>query len=128
MEGEIGFDIIHANIGVVDVTYKINTKKSVHLEVQHLYSKQERKNWAMALLEYSISPNWSFTFFDEYNYGNDEKDLRIHYYNASLGYTLNGTHISLGYGRQRSGLLCVGGVCRFVPASNGWNISITSRF
>ena len=128
VEGEIGFDIIHANISVIDLTYKFNNKHSVRGELQHLYTKQERKNWAMGLLEYSISPNWSFTVFDEYNYGNDNKDLRIHYYNASMAYTKDATRISLGYVRQRAGLLCVGGVCRFVPASNGWNISITSRF
>lgn len=128
VEGEIGFGIVHANIGVIDLTYKFNNKHSLRAEIQHLYTKQDRKNWAMALLEYSISPNWSFTFFDEYNYGNDNKDLRLHYYNASMAYTKNATRISLGYVRQRAGILCVGGVCRFVPASNGWNISITSRF
>ncbi len=128
VEGEIGFDIVHANIGIIDLTYKINNKHSIRAEIQHLYTKQDRKNWAMGLIEYSISPNWSFTLFDEYNYGNDNKDLRLHYYNASMAYTKNATRISLGYVRQRAGLLCVGGVCRFVPASNGWNISITSRF
>ncbi len=128
VEGEIGFDIVHANIGIIDFTYKFNSNHSIHAEVQHLYTKQERKNWAMVLLEYSISPNWSFTVFDEYNYRNDNKDLRLHYYNASMAYTKNATRISLGYVRQRAGLLCVGGVCRFVPASNGWSISITSRF
>lgn len=128
IEGEIGFDIIHANIGVIDLTYKINSKHSLRTELQHLYSTQERKNWAMALLEYSISPNWAFTVFDEYNYGNEDKKLRIHYYNASMAYTRNANRFSIGYVRQRAGILCVGGVCRFVPASNGWNISITSRF
>ena len=128
VEREIGFDIVHANIGVADITYKFNSKHSLHVELQHLYTRQERKNWAMALLEYSISPNWSFTVFDEYNYGNDNKDLRLHYYSATTGYSKNATRISLGYVRQRAGLLCVGGVCRYVPASNGWNISITSRF
>ena len=128
MEGYIVFDIVHANIGVIYVTYKFNSKHSLRTELQYLYTKQERKNWAMVLMEYSISPNWSFTVFDEYNYGNDNKNLRLHYYNASMAYTQSATRISLGYVRQRAGLLCVGGVCRFVPASNGFNISITSRF
>ncbi|MCT4623955.1 MAG: DUF6029 family protein, partial [Schleiferiaceae bacterium] len=38
------------------------------------------------------------------------------------------TRVQLGYGRQPSGIFCVGGVCRFVPASNGLQMSITSNF
>ena len=82
----------------------------------------------MALIEYSISPHWAFTVYDEYNYGNEESDHRYHYYNASFAYTHNANRFSIGYVRQRAGLLCVGGVCRVVPASNGVGLSITSRF
>ena len=46
----------------------------------------------------------------------------------SVGYTNKANRISLGYGRQRAGIFCVGGVCRTVPASNGLSISITSSF
>jgi hypothetical protein len=34
----------------------------------------------------------------------------------------------MSYGKQRAGIFCVGGVCRNVPASNGFAISITSSF
>jgi hypothetical protein len=34
----------------------------------------------------------------------------------------------LAYGRQREGLLCVGGVCRQVPAASGFMLTITSSF
>jgi hypothetical protein len=119
---------ITAHTAVIDWTYKITTKKSIRFELQHLYTEQERKSWAMALAEYAISPNWSFAIFDEYNYGNDDPDRRFHYYNFSGVYTRGGTRISAAYVRQRAGLLCVGGVCRLVPASNGINLTITSRF
>jgi hypothetical protein len=119
---------ITAHTAVLDYTYKINKKNSIRFELQHLYTEQERKSWAMALVEYSISPNWSFTVFDEYNYGNEDPERRFHYYNFSGSYTKGGTRISAGYVRQRAGLLCVGGVCRLVPASNGVNLTITSRF
>ncbi len=128
VEGEIGFGIVHASIAILDVTYKFNSKNSIRMEIQHLSTHQDRKNWAMMLLEYTISPNWAFTVFDEYNYGSDNPDERTHFYNATMGYTRSATRISLGYVRQRAGLLCVGGVCRFVPASNGLGINITSRF
>ena len=31
-------------------------------------------------------------------------------------------------GKQREGLLCIGGVCRQVPASNGMTFSLTTSF
>jgi len=82
----------------------------------------------MALVEYSISPHWFMAVFDEYNYNNHNEDLRVHYPNVSLGYTKGANRITIGYGKQREGLLCVGGVCRNVPASNGVSLSVTSSF
>ncbi|CAN5501532.1 hypothetical protein BH11BAC2_BH11BAC2_01950 [soil metagenome] len=120
--------LITSHIGVVDYTYKITKAKSIRFELQHLLTEQDRKNWAMLLAEYSISPKWSFAVFDEWNYGNDDPDKRFHYYNASMAFTEGPTRISIAYARQRAGLLCVGGVCRLVPASNGVNLTITSRF
>lgn len=100
----------------------------MRFELQHLMTGQDKKNWAMALVEYNISPHWFFAAFDEYNYGNDNEDLRIHYPNVSMGYTKGANRITMGYGKQREGLLCVGGVCRNVPASNGFAVSVTSSF
>jgi len=120
--------LIHAHIGIAEIQYKINKTHSIRGELQHLYTEQDMNNWAMALAEYTISPHWFFAVFDEYNYGNDDEDLRIHYPNVSMGYTSGANRITLGYGKQRAGLLCVGGVCRFVPASNGFSLSVTSSF
>jgi hypothetical protein len=128
VEGKLGVPIVHDNIGIADITYKIDSRNSIRCELQHLWTKQDHKNWAMGLLEYTFSPNWSFTVYDEYNYGNDEKEQRIHYLNAALGYSKKANRIFLGYGRQREGLLCVGGVCRNVPAANGFTLTITSSF
>jgi len=52
----------------------------------------------------------------------------LHYIYASTGYIKDATRITVGYGRQREGLFCVGGVCRFVPASNGLTLSVTHSF
>ncbi len=122
------FGKVYAHIGIVEGQLKINKTNSVRMELQHLYTTQDQQNWAMALIEYSISPNWFFAVFDEYNYGNDKEDERFHYPNASFGFTKGANRISLGYGRQRAGLLCVGGVCRNVPASSGFSIAVTSSF
>jgi hypothetical protein len=128
VQGLVGHGTVYDNIGIVEVNYKFNPKHSMRLELQNLYTKQDKKSWAVVLAEYNISPNWFFAAFDEYNYGIDDKDLRLHYFSGSMGYTKGLTRIAVGYGRQRQGLLCVGGVCRQVPASNGFTLSITSSF
>lgn len=60
-----------------------------------------------------------------YNYGNDDQ---IHYYNFGGSYSKGSTRFSLGYGRQRAGLICVGGVCRFVPQNTGLTMTLTTNF
>jgi hypothetical protein len=125
---EQGFSMIYSHIGILDLSYKIKEKKSVQLELQHLYTREDKKNWVMGMIQYTIAPKWFFSVGDMYNYGNDDKDLRFHYYNVSAGFIKNANRISITYGKQREGLLCVGGVCRFVPASNGITLSIISSF
>jgi len=119
---------IYAQIGVLDLTYKLKEKKSLQLELQHLYTKEENGSWAMAMLQYTIAPKWFFALSDLYNYGNSDETLRINYYNASLGFIKNTNRIAIGWGKQRAGIFCVGGVCRYVPASNGFSLSIMSSF
>jgi hypothetical protein len=128
IEGREGFDNVFSHIGIAEFNWKLNSKNNIRTELQHLYTKQDKQNWAVWLVEYSISPHWFFAAFDEYNYGNDNADQRYHYYTVTTGYTRNTNRIQIGYGRQRAGIFCVGGVCRQVPASNGFLLSITSSF
>ena len=128
IEGKIGEKQVTSHIGVLEYLHKFDSKHSLLTELQHLSTEEDKKNWAMLLLEYSVSPKWIITVFDEWNYGNPDPEHRFHYYTGNLVYTKGPTRIGLGYARQRAGLLCVGGVCRFVPASNGFNVTVTSRF
>lgn len=126
--GVSGKGHVFSHIGIAELNWKIDSKHNLRTELQHLYTQQDKKSWVLLLAEYTVAPHWFFAGFTEYNYGNSDKDNRINYYNLSLGYTNNANRIAFGYGRQRAGLFCVGGVCRTVPASNGFNISITSSF
>ncbi|MBU0488058.1 MAG: hypothetical protein KKA07_08180 [Bacteroidetes bacterium] len=128
IEGHVGEGMVYAHVGIGDFTYKLSAKKAIRLELQHLYTEQDEKSWAMALAEFSISPKWFFAIGDQYNYGNEIKAKQLHYYTASMGFTKGTNRISLTYGRQREGIICVGGVCRNVPASNGIAITISSSF
>lgn len=128
IQGLGGYPTIYANIGVVDLTYKLNAKHAIRTELQNLSTDQDMGDWASALIEYTISPHWFFSFIDQYNYGNKEDDKKIHYFTGSVAYIKQALRISLGYGRQRAGIFCVGGICRMVPASNGLMLTVSSSF
>lgn len=123
-----GYGVVDVHATILEAQYKINRKLAFRTEVQHMYTQQDLGSWAMILAELSISPHWYFTLFDEYNYGNPDPEKRVHYYNASVSYAFAAHRIAFSYSRQRRGLLCVGGICREVPASNGFGLAINSSF
>jgi len=128
VQGLAGFGTIYAPMAVADVTYKFSDRHSLRLEAQGLITEQDDGSWAMSLLEYTYSPNWFVAVVDQFNYGNPAEARQIHYVTGNVGYMRNGNRIMMQYGRQRAGIFCVGGVCRNVPASNGFTISILSSF
>ncbi len=128
IEGHPGEPIVNSHIAIADVTYKFTPRKSLRTEVQGLWTKEDMGNWTAILLEYTISPHWFFSATDQWNYGNPDINKRIHYLSASFGYTRKATRVQFTYGRTREGGVCVGGVCRQVPASSGLSLSITTNF
>lgn len=128
IEGHTGESSVYANTIIADMTYKITPTKALRLELQGLFTQQDDGDWAMALLEFTMAPQWFFTVSDMYNYGNPVSEGRQHYYNFAFGFTKGSSRVALSYGRQREGILCVGGVCRNVPAANGLTLTLTSNF
>jgi hypothetical protein len=120
--------IIDANIGVIEVNYKVNSKHSFRVEAQALFTKKDNGNWLTGVLEYNVSPSWFFSVMDQYNYGNPNSNRQIHYVIGTVGYIKDASRFMISYGRQRAGLFCVGGICRFVPASNGLTLTFTHSF
>lgn len=122
--------IIQSHIGVLDVQYKINRKNTIRVELQGLWTvdNKDRGAWATGIVEYTISPDWFFSAIFQSNYGNPNPDDRIHYPMVFVGKIWGATRLQVGYGRQNEGLFCVGGICRFVPASNGLTVSFTHSF
>ena len=137
IEGKNNGKNINAKIGVLDISYKIKPKKTLRLELQYLAVNknekyyQDKGNWTMGMLEYTISPKWFFALSNQYNGGYTDVDGEhdaVHYLNFSCGYTKKANRFVLGYGKQREGIFCAGGVCRRVPSSNGLTLTITSSF
>jgi len=126
---------LHADIGVIDFTYKISSKHSIRFETQTLFidendsqEKNDYGDWYMEMIEYTYSPHWFIAVSDQYNTGGHANINSAHYYNFSAGYVKGANRIQIGYGRQREGIVCAGGVCRFVPAASGFNFTLTSSF
>jgi hypothetical protein len=119
--------IIKSNIFIADITYKHKPRTAYRLELEHLSTKEDYGNWAAAMLEISV-PQWFFTLINLYNYGNPIADQKLHYPKVAVGYNRGANTFTIAYGRQKAGVVCVGGVCRAVPASSGLSLSIVSSF
>jgi len=123
VEGGI-YDNIRSHIGVLNTIYRYKANKAFRFELQHLATEQDAGNWAAAVSELSFAPLWTFYLSDLYNYGATD----THYPVIGGIFTKGGTRFGLSYGRQRAGLFCVGGVCRFVPAASGFTATLTVTF
>ena len=144
IEGHAGAPPVKANIGFLDVTYKINKKQSLRLELQGLWENevhagyeveesekkdyQKRGDWLFGLLEYTITPHWSISIADKWNYGNPVEEFRDHYFTGNITFIHEATRVMLSAGRQSEGVVCVGGVCRVVPASSGVSLTVSTSF
>ena len=123
----------HNHIVVGDLTWKIDRKNALRFEAEWMgsdsrYTPEDDDkrcgDWVMGLVEYNFTSRWFVALSDQYAY----HDGTGNYYNISVGYTRNATRIQLGYGKQREGMICIGGVCRQMPALNGLTLSLSTSF
>jgi hypothetical protein len=128
LRGMTGHGTVYGHVGVVDAIYRFSESHALHLDAEVLLSKQDQGNWAMLTAEYSIAPSWFFSASDQMNFQNPEKSEANHFYMGSIAYAKGGSRLQIGYGRQPEGVMCIGGVCRNVPASNGFMISLSTTF
>ncbi len=119
---------VNANTVVIENTIKTGKYRSIRFELQHQWAKGGFRNWAAAQLEYNVGEKWSFFSADLYNYGNEVRSDRLHFYNVGAAFKKGSGRVQLSYGRQRGGLVCVGGVCRFVPENTGLNLNFNYSF
>lgn len=115
---------IRTNIIVADAKYRINKKFTLRGELQYLFTKQDQKDWAYGLMEFSWSPYLMVSASDMWNCG----DTGTHYYMFGVAGTYKNNRLMLSYGRTRAGFDCSGGLCRPVPAMHGFKINYTFNF
>ena len=122
IEGKGG--VIKSNIGVAEGKYQINKRYTLRGELQYLSTSEDQGDWAYGLVELSALPYLMFTVSDMWNTGETD----IHYYMASVTASFKAHRLIVGYGKTRAGYNCSGGVCRYVPASKGLNVSYNYTF
>jgi hypothetical protein len=130
LQGKPG--MLNGNHVGFELTYKINDIHALRLENQYLLipknnelEEKDKGSWMFLLIEYSISPKWFVTVSDQWHFGNEKK---LHYPTAAVAFVHGTTRLALNFGKTRAGILCVGGVCRAVPASFGIGLSVTTSF
>lgn len=123
-----GGSLVKTNILTAEATYSFTNTSSLRFLGEHLWADADKKNWAGATLEYNINSRFSCYVWNIYNYGNDDPEKRHNYYNVGGSYRKGASRIGINYGRQRGGLVCVGGVCRMVPESTGLSLSLNTSF
>jgi hypothetical protein len=121
---------IKSNIFVAEGKYQFNKKLTLRAEAQYLNTKHESDDWWYGMLELSALPNFMFTLSDMYGrpYVNGRYEDKEHYYMGSVTYNKGAHRIMAGYGRTRAGYNCSGGVCRWVPANKGVQVSYNYTF
>jgi len=124
---------VRSHIWVTDITWRYKLGKAVRFEVQNFITKDTVNeygagSWMTGLIEWTPSSNWFVVLADQYNYGNEDSHKKVHYYYGGLVYVTGPTRVSISYGRQRAGIFCAGGVCRFVPSANALSISVSTSF
>jgi hypothetical protein len=130
LESKGANDFVNAWIGVAESTYKFNRGKSVRLELQHLSTNDDANNWAGGTIEYFFNSKFGVYLNDSYNYEESKitENTEIHFFNLGGSYTKGSTRVGINYGRQRGGLLCVGGVCRPVSKNTGVTLNLVATF
>jgi hypothetical protein len=123
-----GRDPVNADIVVADATYNFTETKSIRFEVEKMWATADRKDWVGGTLEFNPNENFSVYVWDIYNYGSDKPEEQVHYLNFGGSFRKGRYRVALNYGRQRGGLVCVGGVCRFVPESSGFTLAFNTSF
>ena len=130
VEGHGG--MIESNIGILEGKYTFNRKLTLRGEAQYLNTDDDQGDWWYGLLELSVLPNFMFTVSDMYNANVPNTDetatSKQHYYMFSGTYTYGAHRLQVSYGKTRAGYNCSGGVCRFVPASKGVQLSYNFNF
>lgn len=137
VEGEGG--MVGSHVFVLDGRWRLSKRLALRAEAQYLHTRQDQGDWWIGLAELSLTPHWVVTLSDMYNadvpyytragaVDESRGTHRQHYMMGSVAFTHKAHRLQAGYGKTRAGYNCSGGVCRFVPAQSGLQLSYSFNF
>lgn len=121
---EYGEDDVKSNIFVLDGKYTFSRKFNLRGELQYLTTRQDHKDWAYGLLEFTYVPWVTLSVSDKWNCGGSEG----HFYMVGITGNYKSNRLMISYGKTRAGFDCSGGMCRWVPATKGVKIDYNYYF
>lgn len=121
VEGHGGMVTSHIFVG--EAQWKVAKRTQLRFEAQYLTTKQDKGDWLAGLVELSLAPHWMITVTDNYNIGQKEN-----YYEVLGSYTYRANRFTFGYGKIKEGYNCSGGVCRWVPQTEGFKVTYNYTF
>jgi hypothetical protein len=133
-QGKPGHAPVEAITPFAEVTWKVDKKNSLRFEGQYLSTEQDYGSFANAIVEWNVSPHYSFAVSDMINVkphryeDNPTPDKVLHYYSVFGKYSIHTTAFTLAYIKQVEGVNCSGGVCRLEPAFSGVRFTLTTNF
>ena len=119
------YEMVKSQIIIADLNFKFSEKISLRSELQQLFTRQDEGNWSALLVELGFAPHLSVFASEMFN---SKGAPEWGYYNIGAGYKRNRFRMSFGFGRQREGLMCSGGICLRVPSYKGFNLRMDVNF
>lgn len=131
--------------GMVEATYQLSRANALHaiVEVQGVFDSKKISVGVDSLgitpsdgrflntlftLEFSHSPQWSANARLEWTSTDKEQEGRRIWPVVGGSYRIGRSHtIAAQYGWERGGIVCTGGVCRFINPFTGFRLSIVSK-
>jgi len=126
-EGKPNPELVETITPFLELTYKLDRKKSFRTELQYLSTEQDAGSWAWGLLEFNLAPKFSVSVSDMWNIDPKVGD-DLHYPTVFAAFTQKANRFTAAYVKQTEGIVCTGGVCRFEPAFSGVRFGMSTSF
>lgn len=138
-------EIYKVTTGMADAVVKLSQRDALHgtLELQRVFDSKTitsgndslgigpsdgRFYNTLLTLEFSRSPRWAVNGRVEWSSSDQEQGGRQVWPVIGGIYRIGRTHtINAQYGWERGGVVCTGGVCRFINPFTGFRLTVTSK-
>jgi Family of unknown function (DUF6029) len=136
-------DVVKTVVPFTEFLYKLSPKRSVRMEAQYMYTRDDFGSWLNGLVEVGLAPHWLFYVSDMYKLKHKEgaktskgkpvtlDNTRLdglNYPTVGAVYSTGASRFAISYVKQVEGINCAGGICRYEPTFSGIRVNIATNF